>query len=182
MAPKPGYASLNRDLAAVKKFCAAKGVKNDELAFSSVDIEKEYDEVSEGDARTVRQFKGYLLTQHLEIESKDVDRIERFSREVTELIDGGVGFYSQAPEYYYTKLGELKLEMIAAATKDGRARAERIVENAGSRLGPLRYSSLGVFQITRPNSSAEFSWAGAYDTSSKRKSASVTIKLQFGVS
>jgi uncharacterized protein len=179
---KDAYESLNRDLAAVKKFCAAKGVPNDALAFSSVEIEKEYDEVNEGDARIVREFKGYLLTQRLEVESRDVDRIERFSREVTELIDGGVEFYSQPPEYYYTKLGELKLEMIASATKDGRARAESIVENAGSRLGPLRYSNLGVFQITRPNSSAEFSWAGAYDTSSKRKTASVTLKLQFGVS
>jgi hypothetical protein len=110
-----------------------------------------------------------------------VDRIEAFSRKVTDLIDTGVELYSEPPEYYYTQLGKLKLEMIAAATKDGRARAERIVENAGGRLGRLRYSSLGVFQITVPNSSADFSWAGAFDVTSKRKTASVTIKLQFGL-
>jgi len=125
--------------------------------------------------------KGFLLTQRMEIESQDVDRIEVFSREVTSLIDAGIEFYSAPPEYYYTKLGELKLEMIASATRDGRTRAERIVEAAGGSLGALHYSNLGVFQITQPNSSAEFSWSGAYDTHSKRKTASVTIKLQFGL-
>ena len=129
----------------------------------------------------VRTPKGFLLTQRMEIESADVDRIEVFSRDVMSLIDAGIEFYSTPPEYYYTKLGELKLEMIASATRDGRTRAERIVEAAGGSLGALHYSNLGVFQITQPNSSAEFSWSGAYDTHSKRKTASVTIKLQFGL-
>ena len=33
----------------------------------------------------------------------------------------------------------------------------------------------------RADASAEFSWSGAYDTRSKRKTVSVTIKLQFGL-
>lgn len=178
---KAAYESLARDLDAVKKFCVEHGLVEKEPIFSSVEIEKEYEESTDNEGRSRREFKTYLLTQRVEVESGDVDRIERFSREVTGLIDAGVEFYSRPPEYYYTKLGELKLEMIAAATKDGRARAERIVENAGGALGPLRYSSLGVFQITVPNSSAEFSWSGAFDATSKRKTASVTIKLQFGL-
>jgi hypothetical protein len=178
---KAASEGLRRDLEAVKKFCASKGLKPDEAVFAPVEIEKEFDDSVDSAGRTIRSFKGFLLTQRMEIESKDVDRIEIFSREVTSLIDAGIEFYSAAPEYHYTKLGELKLEMIVAATRDGRTRAERIVDAAGGGLGPLHYSSLGVFQITQPNSSAEFSWSGAYDTSSKRKTASVTIKLQFGL-
>jgi len=178
---KAASEGLRRDLDAVKKLCAAKGVKPEEPVFAPVEIEKEFEESTDSAGRLVRTPKGFLLTQRMEIESQDVDRIEVFSREVTSLIDAGIEFYSTPPEYYYTKLGELKLEMIAAATRDGRTRAERIVEAAGGRLGALHYSNLGVFQITQPNSSAEFSWSGAYDTRSKRKTASVTIKLQFGL-
>ena len=178
---RSAYEALARDLETVRKFCAANGLAESEVVFSSVHIEKQFDQVTDQEGRTRQDFKGYLLTETVEVESSDVDRIERFSRKVTDLIEAGVEFYSEPPEYYYTKLGELKLEMIAAATKDGRERAERIVSNAGGVLGPLRYSSLGVFQITAPNSSADFSWSGAFDVTSKRKTASVTIKLQFGL-
>ena len=47
--------------------------------------------------------------------------------------------------------------MIANATKDGRVRAEKVVENAGGRLAKLRYSNVGVFQITQPNLAEEYS-------------------------
>jgi uncharacterized protein len=175
------YEALKRDIQAVKQFCTAQGLKEGEVAFSSVAIEKEYEDVRLGNEETIRRFKDYTLTQRLQVESPDVDRIEGFSRQATRLIDSGIEFYSAAPQYYYTKLGELKIEMIAAATKDGRTRGERIAENAGGRIGGLRYSSLGVFQITAPNTSADYSWAGAFDTTSKKKTASVTIKLQFGL-
>ena len=49
----------------------------------------------------------------------------QFSREVTELIDAGVELNSFAPEYYYTKLAQLKIKMIESATKDAKNRAER---------------------------------------------------------
>jgi hypothetical protein len=113
---KAAYASLNRDLDEVKRFCAAHDITEKETIFSSVEIEKEYEETTDKEDRVHRDFKDYRLTQRIRIESSDVDRIEQFSREVTRLIDSGVEFYSESPEYYYTKLGELKLEMIAAAT------------------------------------------------------------------
>jgi len=72
-------------------------------------------------------------------------------------------------------MGKLKIEMIAAGTKDGKERAEKNIENAGGRIGKLRYSSLGVFQITAQNSNENPSWSGSFDTDNRRKSASVTF-------
>ena len=131
---KSAYEALARDLETVRKFCTANGLAEGEVVFSSVHIEKQFDEITDSDGRSRQEFKGYLLTQTVEVESADVDRIERFSREVTGLIDAGVEFYSQPPEYYYTKLGELKLEMIAAATKDGRERAVNRPGKSGDRI------------------------------------------------
>jgi len=67
--------------------------------------------------------------------------------------------------------------MIEAATKDAKNRAETIAENGGGSLGKLTYASMGVFQITAENSSDEYSWGGSFNTSSKRKTASITMRL-----
>ena len=65
------------------------------------------------------------------IRSTDVQRIEKASREITSLLEEGVSITSEAPQYFYTRLGELKVEMLAAAGKDARARADNILKNAG---------------------------------------------------
>ena len=101
------------------------------------------------------------------------------SREITELIDFGIEFYSTNPNYYYTKLASLKIEMLAQATKDARLRADKIAENAGGKIGKLKQADMGIFQITAQNSSEEYSWGGTFNTSSKNKTANVTVKLEF---
>ncbi len=179
---KKAYEGLRNDTTVVKSFLEENKVEPGEMTFSSVNIEKEYDDVRDKAGNTKRTFKGYLLTQNVRVESKSLDRVETVSRNVTSVIDKGIEFYSDAPQYFYTKLGDLKVEMIAAATQDGRTRAEKISQNAGGKMGTLRFSSLGIFQITRPNTTAEAqSWEGAFDTTSRKKTASVTIKLQFGL-
>ena len=88
---------------------------------------------------------------------------------------------TQDPQYYYTKLSELKIEMIAQATKDANERAKKIAENAGSTVGSLKNANMGVFQIVAQNSSEDFSWGGSFNTSSKRKTANITVKLEYEV-
>ncbi|HRN42703.1 MAG TPA: SIMPL domain-containing protein, partial [Vicingus sp.] len=90
-------------------------------------------------------------------------------------------FYSNQPQYYYTKLSKLKIEMIAEATKDALTRAKSIAENGNGNLGKLKNANMGVFQIVAQNSSEEYSWGGSFNTTSKRKTASITVKLDYEV-
>ena len=125
------------------------------------------------------EFIGYRLDQSIQIDSKDVEKVEKVSREITELLNQGVQLYSQPPRYYYTKLSDLKIEMISKATEDARVRAEKIAENAGGKLGKLESAKMGVFQITGQNSQEDYSWGGTYNTNSKDKTASITMKLDY---
>ena len=101
---------------------------------------------------------------------------------LVELLDEGVNVEAYSPDYYYTKLSDLKMEMLAEATQDARMRAETITANAGSSLGALKIANTGVFQITAPNSSDEdYTWGGAFNTSSKNKRASVNMRLTYYV-
>lgn len=175
------YAALKDDKVLVMKYLEKNQVKRNEVVFSSVSIDKEFSHSYDEKGNRHSEFTGYRLTQNIEIESKEVDKIEAMSRQITQLINNGVELYSKRPEYYYTKLAELKIEMIAAATKDGTERASKIAKNAGSEIGDLRYAQMGIFQIIAQNSNEAFTWGGAFNTSSKNKTATITMKLQFGV-
>lgn len=175
---KGAYDQLKKDAEVVRLFLKDKGIEDSELQISSAAIDKEFAEAVEGQ-KTLNKFVGYRLSQTVRVESKTIDKVEAVARDITSVIDKGVEMYSNSPEYYYTKIGDLKIAMIAEATKDGTLRAQQIANNATGKIGNLRYSSLGVFNIARPNSNTETSWAGSFDTSSRRKTASVTIKLQF---
>ncbi|MSP69544.1 MAG: SIMPL domain-containing protein, partial [Bacteroidetes bacterium] len=142
---KDAYAELDSDRDKIKKYLLKQGTSTDEIIFSAVDIDKEFADVwDDSGTKTISVFSGYRLTQRVQIESKDVDKVEAISRQVTELINSGIEFYSSSPEYYYTKLAELKIEMIAEATKDANTRAKKIAENAGSDIGALKNASMGV--------------------------------------
>lgn len=182
MVLKDAYADLDRDRENIKKYLISKGIKDNQIIFLAVDINKEFEQTYDNYGnRQSSIFTGYRLSQNVQIESNEVNKVEEISRQVTELINTGVEFYSNSPQYYYTKLSKLKIEMIAAATKDANLRAQKIAENAGGEIGHLKNANMGVFQIVAQNSSEEYSWGGSFNTSSKRKTATITVKLDYEV-
>jgi hypothetical protein len=181
MVLKDAFQRLKKDRAKVRAFLREQGISEGEFVFSSVDINKEFDSSYDEVRGRTTQFTGYRLTQTVSIESNTVEQIEAFARDITELINAGVEIYSESPSYYYTKLGELKLEMLSIATANARTRAEKIVANSGGKLGKLKNARLGVFQIVAQNSSESYTWSGAYNTSSKNKTGAVTVKLEYAL-
>lgn len=178
---KDAYTKLDADREIIRKYFSAKGINEADLVFSAVDINKEYEYQYLQNGGSNRIFKGYRLTQTVKIESKEVDKVENVSREVTELINQGVEFNSNTPQFYYTGLSDLKLEMISAATEDARQRAERIAENSNAKLGSLKEASMGVFQIIAQNSNEDYSWGGTFNTTAKKKTATITMRLEFAI-
>lgn len=172
---------LKKDQEKIKAYLISAGVPTNEIVFSSVDITKEYDYFYDQNGQSRNVFKGHRLNQRITIESKEVEKIEKISREITELINQDIEVYSYNPEYYYTQLAALKIEMIASATKDATDRARQIAENADAKLGELKSAKMGVFQIIAQNSSEDFSWGGSYNTFSKQKTATITMRLEFGI-
>lgn len=176
------YKRLENDRAKIKNYFISKGVAEDEIVFSSVDITKNYHyEYNDKGYISSQSFAGFDLRQTVKIESEEVDKIEILSRESTELINEGIELLSNPPSYYYTQLAELKFKMIENATQDARERARIIAKNSGGKLGDLKSSSMGVFQINARNSNEDYSWGGNFNTSSKLKTASITIRLVYKV-
>lgn len=179
---KEAYNNLEATKTVITDYLKSKGILEDELIFKAVNSRKNTKSKYSDEGKYIGDiFLGYVLTQSLEINSNDVEKVEKISREITELLNKGIALYSQPPRYYYTKLADLKIEMISKATADAYARAEKIAANSGSNLSDLVSAKMGIFQITGQNSSEAYSWGGTFNTSSKEKTANITMKLIYEI-
>ena len=179
---KTAYATLKADENAIRNYLLKKGIANSEMVFSSVSINKEYGASYDENGRTIGQhFTGYNLMQSVKIESTNINKVDKISREATELIETGIEFNSSSPLFYNTKLNEVKMELLGKASADAKERAETIAKNAGTSLGKLKKANMGVFQITGKNSNEDYSYGGAFNTSNRLKTGSITIKMEFQV-
>jgi hypothetical protein len=172
------YAKLRSDANTVRTYLAGKGIPSDSVVSNAIQTLTLYERSMRGEE--TGRVTGYRLFQTIEVRSTDVDRVSQISREATELIDRGVAIESQPPEFLYTKIAEVKVAILADATKDAKARAEEIATNAGSRIGRLRTARMGVFQIT-PQHSTLVTDYGIYDTSSLMKDVTAVVSMSFEI-
>ncbi|MCO6496728.1 MAG: SIMPL domain-containing protein [Chitinophagaceae bacterium] len=176
---KNAYAMLKEDEKSIRTYLKEKGIADNQIVFSAIDINKEFSYERDQYGRSADRFTGYNLTQTVRIESNDVDKVLDISRQATDLIEKGIEFTSYAPAFYYTKLKDVKMDLLAKASADGQQRAEIIAKNAGSKLGKLKKANLGVFQITGKNTNEDYSYGGTFNTSSLNKTGSITIRMEF---
>lgn len=179
-APEPSgaYTALKERVPRVRQYLISKGVPADQIVVSSVTTTTQ--RARDENGQETGAITGYMMSQTIEVRSMDVEKITRISREVTELIDQGILVESSAPQYLYTKLGDLKIEMLAEAAKDAKARATQIASSTGSAVGTVRSARMGVMQITAADSN-DVSDSGMNDTSSLEKDITAVVNVSFAV-
>jgi len=175
---KDAYTELEADKAKVMDYLVKQGVPKDKIVFSSINTNTYYIVLPSGQYTSDVDY--YELNQTVTISSEEIDKITEISRNVTELINEGIQFQSSAPQYMYTKIADLKVTMLAEATKDARKRAEMIAKNAGNELGQLKYADMGVIQIT-PLYSNEVTDYGMNDTYSLEKEITAIVHCEFEI-
>jgi hypothetical protein len=181
---KKGYSRLGEDKDKVIKYLTGKGLSEETLVFSSITTNKIYGQNEYGSY--TNEVTGYNLTQMVTISSNEIDKITEISRDATELLNEDVQFQSYAPEYIYTKLADLKVSLLADATKDATIRAQMIAENSGSKLGKLKKAKVSSVQIT-PLYTSKINYYDDYyyyidrDTASLEKEVTVVVSCSFEI-
>ena len=168
---------LKADVARVEQFLRARAVTNQ--TFGNIAIQEIRSTITAGE-EVMQKRIGYRLTQTVEIRSPEVERIAALDRETPALVEQGVVFTVETPQFIYTKAGEAKVEMLAEATGDARARAEQIASQGGRQVKHLQSARMGVFQIT-PLYSTQTSWEGLNDTTSPDKSLTAIVTATFSL-
>lgn len=172
-----GYAQMASDLKIVQKFLKSKGIKDSDITISPVAMEENYSYDKSGNQSNPT----YNLREPIVINSTDIDKVETASKSVSELVNQGVMLSTfSSLEYYYSKLADLRVSLLADAVRDAKARAEKILEPSGGMVGKMRTASSGVVQVL-PQNSVEVSDYGMYDTTSKIKDIMVTVRATFDI-
>lgn len=178
------YASLKAASDRAVAYLVEKGLKADEIKAQAVQTKTLYASSPDGKQYesydTYRNVAGYELSQVIEVTSKDVDKVESVSRTVTELISSGVALEAEPPMYVFTKIGDVKVEILAEAAKDARRRAEEIAKSSGGGLTGVRSARMSPLQIS-PVYDYQIMGDGQNDTTSREKAVTAIVTMTFGV-
>jgi hypothetical protein len=172
------YSILEAAVERVRTFLAAQGFQPAEIALDAIDTHTHY--LREKDGRETRQITGYTLARDFTVTSANVSQLTTAAGEVTQLLKENVRVASAPPQFYYSRIADMKVQILGEASRDALGRAQEIARNSGCSVGEVRKAHMGVIQITRPNST-EVSGYGIYDTATIEKDISVVVTVTYGV-
>lgn len=122
----------------------------------------------------------YDVSQGFDVSTPQSDIVQAAAIRLGSLLEQGIEVSAQPLAFISTDLEEAKLEALSAATAEARRRAGILVQGLGGKLGKMRASSLGVYQIT-PRNSTDVSDYGINDTSSRLKDVTAVVSATFAV-
>lgn len=169
------YKSLKGQTPELVNYLVSKGFDKSKITFQVINLYPNYLYNDEGTQVGIRSYSGL---QTLEVRSSDVNLIKSTSLDAASLVEQGLNVTVSQPEYYYTKLSGIKIDIQADAAKDAMVRGRRIAEATGRKLGVLTNARMGVLQITPENSNVTSDY-GINDVSSIRKEITAVINANF---
>jgi uncharacterized protein len=176
-AATPVYAAhrARRAGTALVAFLRGAGIRADAISPRVVQSDEIVTRVNKRLTRTT-----YVVSQSFEVSTQDIDTVQNAAARVGTLLEQGLAVSAQPLAFVSTDLEEAKLQALSAATAEARRRADILVKGLGGKLGRMRASSLGVYQIT-PRNSTEVSDYGISDTSSRLKDVTAVVSATFAV-
>lgn len=174
------YASIEKDLQTVRQYLLSNDVDESAISIEPINTQEFAEQQGNSYAQTGRVL-AYKLTQVVTIETKNVQLVAKLSGQATELLKVGVHFEPYQPNYHYTKLNDLKIEMLGLAAEDAYNRANQLANNSGSAIGHLASAQQGVFQITSQKSSTDVDDYGIYDLSGIDKTIKAVVTMEYTI-
>jgi len=172
------YSVLKKQVPEVKAYLIENGVKEDEIIVLAPTNYTTNKYSSSGSM--TNEIAYYTFEQTLSVKSNDIEKIKKLSLEAQALVEKGININTNAPEYNYSKLAELKIKLLGEATKDAKTRATEMLKATHNKAGKIKSVKMGVFQITPPTSNEVSDW-GVNDTSSVEKKVTAVANVVFAV-
>lgn len=124
---------------------------------------------------------GYTLTQRLGAVFNDVSIPQKLNTLVNQMIINGLTVERNDTQYLVSNIENIKLSLIAAATKNAHDRALEFAKSGEVTVGNMRSASQGVFQINAPLSTGSDEYGGEYNTTTIDKMARVVVTVNYGI-
>lgn len=133
-------AGIDQDTRAIADFFRRAGFKDAEVSTAGVGVNQYYDSNRGQNSITVRR--------RLQLRTADVMKAKAAFARQFDLIRGGVAIEEGSGIVYsFTRLNDVKADMIAKATKDARKSAEQFAKDSGTSVGGIKSATQGYFSI-----------------------------------
>lgn len=132
---------------AIRDFLNAQGLGDSEATRSTPRITDHYAFGGNPDQRPPHRYSGEAV---LTIRSNKIQDVKKAMAATGTLLAHGVMLvysYDYTPRFDFTRLNDVKPEMIAAATRNAREAANQFAADSGSHVGSIRTARQGVFSI-----------------------------------
>jgi hypothetical protein len=143
------YSVVEQNTSRIKDFVVKNGVDADDVTFAAPAITDKSAQQFNNNARA--EFR-YTALQTVTVYSKNIGAVRSVMSKLSELGKQGIAFtggnYQSLTEYKFTRLNEIKPEMIEEATRKAREVAEKFAADSQSKLGKIKRASQGQFSIS----------------------------------
>ncbi len=150
------YNSLESDAKTIKSFLISKGIKEDEITVSVPSVDDKIAQQYGGNTPKYR----YNARETLTVYTKNVDLARESMKDMIELGKKGITFindyYDGRVEYIFTRLNEIKPQMLKEATQKARASAKTFADDSNSKLGKIKKARQGQFIITNRDNNTPY--------------------------
>ena len=92
----------------------------------------------------------FVARQTILVRSEKIEAVKSAYADSLELVSAGIAVnqdYDSKVSYEFTKLNDIKPEMIAEATKNARTAAEQFAHDSNSKVGKIKKATQGLFTI-----------------------------------
>jgi uncharacterized protein len=135
----PVQASVDQKSRAIRTYFQRAGFKPDEISDTAISASQSFDRDRKEDRVTV--------SRSIQLRSRDVIKVRSAYARQSELIRDGVPISGSNVNYVFTKLNDLKPEMIAEANQSARKSAEQFARDSGAEVGRIKTASQGYFSV-----------------------------------
>jgi hypothetical protein len=142
------YSKLESDTRQVLAFLETKGFEPAEIAVAAPTMTDKLAQRYGGNEQVLLR---YSASQAITVYSNKVDLVRSSQNALAELGKKGIavgGAEYQRTEFLYTRLNDIKPQMIEEATRQAREVAEKFAADSSSRLGKIRTANQGQFTVT----------------------------------
>ena len=175
---KEAYAIIKAQYPEVIKYLQAKGIDSKNIETKPISSYFTYKTGPNG--YSTNEIASYNASQEIQITSNDVEKIKNISTDIQNLTEKGINLTIFRPEYFYSDLASIKVDLLKEATLDAKQRAESMLKAAGANVGKVKQMRMGVFQITPPESTM-VSDMGVNDTTTIDKKVTAVANIVFKV-
>lgn len=140
----PVQQSVEQQARAVRNFFLRAGFRPEEITDSDISLRREQPTDRDGEPVGPQRL---TVSRSIQLRSSDAMRARAAYARQAELLRDGVELSGSNISYSFTRLNDLKPEMIAEANRNARRSAQQFASDSGVAVGKMKTASQGYFSV-----------------------------------